>query len=81
MIGSLQVFDMVWILTKGGPANSTVTMATYLINQGTNRSLYGYSSAVAVLLFGISLVLALAYQVFVLRRDNEDAPQPRKAAR
>lgn len=81
MIGSLQVFDMVWILTKGGPANSTVTMATYLINQGTNRSLYGYSSAVAVLLFGISLVLALAYQVFVLRRDNEDAPKPRKAER
>ena len=81
MIGSLQVFDMVWILTKGGPANSTVTMATYLINQGTNRSLYGYSSAVAVLLFGISLVLALAYQVFVLRRDNEDAPKPRKATR
>ncbi len=81
MIGSLQLFDMVWILTKGGPANSTMTMATYLINQGTDRSLYGYASAVAVLLFGISLVLAAAYQIFVLRRDNPDAPQPRKVRR
>ncbi|SDQ64889.1 carbohydrate ABC transporter permease [Quadrisphaera sp. DSM 44207] len=80
MIGSLQLFDMVWILTGGGPANSTMTMATYLINQGTDRSLYGYASAVAVVLFGISLVLAVVYQFFVLRRDNEDAPRPRKAA-
>ena len=81
MIGSLQLFDMVWILTKGGPANSTMTMATYLINQGTERSLYGYASAVAVLLFGISLVLAAVYQIFVQRRDNPDAPAPRKVKR
>lgn len=81
MIGALQLFDMVWILTKGGPANSTTTMATYLINQGTDRSLYGYASAVAVLLFVISLVLAMVYQFFVLRRDNLDAPSPRKAKR
>jgi raffinose/stachyose/melibiose transport system permease protein len=81
MIGSLQLFDMVWILTKGGPANSTMTMATYLINQGTDRSRYGYASAVAVLLFGISLILAVLYQVFLLRRDNDDVPKPRKAKR
>jgi raffinose/stachyose/melibiose transport system permease protein len=81
IIGSLQLFDMVWILTGGGPANSTMTMATYLINQGTERSLYGYASAVAVILFVISLVIAALYQFLVLRRDNPDAPQPRKAKR
>lgn len=81
MIGSLQLFDMVWILTKGGPANATTTMATYLINQGTDRSLYGYASAVAVLLFGISLVLALVYQLLILRRDSPGAAAPRKAGR
>lgn len=81
MIGALQLFDMVWILTQGGPANSTTTMATYLINQGTNRSLYGYASAVAVLLFFISLGLAVLYQVFILRRDNPVEPKPRKAKR
>ncbi|GAA2727724.1 carbohydrate ABC transporter permease [Cellulomonas aerilata] len=79
IIGALQLFDMVWILTGGGPANSTMTMATYLINQGTNRSLYGYASAVAVILFVISLIIAALYQYLVLRRDNPQAPKPRKA--
>ena len=78
MIGSLQLFDMVWILTKGGPANSTITMAIYLINQGTNRGLYGYASAVAVLLFVISLVLALTYQRLILRRDTDMPRTSRK---
>lgn len=78
MIGSLQLFDMVWILTGGGPANSTVTMAIYLINQGTDRGLYGYASAVAVLLFGISLVLAVLYNTLVLSKDRDDAPRPRR---
>ncbi|MFD1719350.1 carbohydrate ABC transporter permease [Georgenia deserti] len=72
MIGSLQLFDMVWILTGGGPADSSITMAIYMIQQGTERSLYGYASAVAVILFGISFVLAVLYQVFVLRRDTRD---------
>jgi len=81
MIGSLQLFDMVWILTGGGPANATVTMAVYLIDQGTNRSLYGYASAVAVLLFVISLTLAALYQVFILRRDVAEAPAGRRRRR
>ncbi|PFG34884.1 carbohydrate ABC transporter permease [Sanguibacter antarcticus] len=76
MVGALQLFDMVWILTKGGPANSTMTMATYLINQGTERSQYGYASAVAVLLFGISFVLAMLYQLLVLRRDIDSGAGP-----
>lgn len=71
MIGSIQLFDMVWILTGGGPANATTTMATYLINQGTQRHNYGIAGAASVLLFVIGFVMALAYQVFVLRRDTQ----------
>ncbi|SFK27775.1 carbohydrate ABC transporter membrane protein 1, CUT1 family [Cellulomonas sp. KH9] len=82
MIGSLQLFDMVWILTKGGPVNATVTMATYLINQGTDRQQYGYASAVAILLFAISFILAILYQTFFLNRDaGEDKPRRKKVAR
>lgn len=73
MIGSIQCFDMVWVLTHGGPANATTTMATYLINQGTGRSNYGIAGAASVILFVIGFVLALAYQVFVLRRDRVNA--------
>jgi raffinose/stachyose/melibiose transport system permease protein len=71
MIGSIQCFDMVWVLTQGGPANATTTMATYLISEGTQRHNYGIAGAASVLLFVIGFVLALIYQVFILRRDRE----------
>jgi raffinose/stachyose/melibiose transport system permease protein len=70
MIGSLQLFDIVWVLTGGGPANATTTMATYLINQGTSRHNYGIAGAASVILFVVAFVMAVLYQVFVLRRDT-----------
>ncbi|WP_420807830.1 carbohydrate ABC transporter permease [Antribacter gilvus] len=69
MIGALQLFDMVWILTGGGPANATTTMATFLISQGTKASNFGIAGAASVILFVIALVMAVFYQVFILRRD------------
>jgi raffinose/stachyose/melibiose transport system permease protein len=71
MIGSLQLFDMVWIMTGGGPANATTTMATYLISQGTQRHNYGIAGAASVVLFVVGFVMALAYQLLVLRRDTQ----------
>ena len=69
MIGSLQLFDMVWVLTGGGPANATTTMATYLINQGTQRRNYGIAGAASVVLFVDRL------------RDGAGLPGVRAAAR
>jgi raffinose/stachyose/melibiose transport system permease protein len=69
IIGSLQQFDMVWILTGGGPVNATSTMATYMVQYGFQRSQLGFGSAVAVILFVISLAFALLYQRVILRRD------------
>jgi len=73
IIGALQLFDLVWVTTKGGPVNSTATMATYLVDWGFRRSQFGYASAVSVIVFGLSLVVALLYQRFVLSRDLEGA--------
>ncbi|WP_246140013.1 carbohydrate ABC transporter permease [Protaetiibacter larvae] len=67
IIGSLQLFDMVWVTTRGGPVGATSTMATYMIQYGQGQP--GYGSAVAVILFLISLVIALLYQRHALRRD------------
>jgi raffinose/stachyose/melibiose transport system permease protein len=44
-------------------------MATYMVQQGQFAGQPGYGSAIAVILFLISLVIALVYQRFVLRRD------------
>lgn len=69
MIGSLQLFDMVWILTKGGPANATSTMAVFLVNEGTRSNNFGIAGAASVILFLIALVMAVLYQRLILRRD------------
>jgi raffinose/stachyose/melibiose transport system permease protein len=73
VIGSLQLFDLVWIMTLGGPADASNTMVTYLIDHGFKRYQFGYGSAVAVLLFIICFAFALLYQRFALRRDTEGA--------
>lgn len=67
VIGSLQLFDMVWVTTKGGPVGATNTMAVYMLQTGQGSP--GYGSAVAVILFVISLVVALVFQRTVMRRD------------
>lgn len=74
IIGSLQVFDMVWVTiapTVRGMA--TETMATYMVQQGQFAGQPGYGSAIAVILFIISLVVALVYQRFALHRDLRGA--------
>jgi raffinose/stachyose/melibiose transport system permease protein len=73
VIGSLQLFDLVWIMTLGGPANATTTMASYMIDHGFKRYEFGYGSAVAVVLFAVCFVFALLYQRFALRRDTAGA--------
>ena len=73
IIGAIQLFDLVWVMTGGGPVDSTNTMAIYMIDHGFKRFQFGYASAVAVIMLVISLAFALAYQRFVLRRDIQGA--------
>nr|WP_236553673.1 sugar ABC transporter permease [Rathayibacter sp. VKM Ac-2803] len=75
IIGALQLFDLVYIIW-GQYVSSTAgtsTMATYLVTNGRNAGNYGYGNAVAVVLFLVSLIVALLYQRFVLRRDTDGA--------
>jgi raffinose/stachyose/melibiose transport system permease protein len=80
IIGALQLFDLIWIMTLGGPAGSSATMATYLIDRGFRRYQFGYGSAVTVILFTICFVFALLYQRFALRRDTQGAITRRAGA-
>jgi raffinose/stachyose/melibiose transport system permease protein len=73
IIGSLQLFDLVWVMTGGGPVGASHTTVTYMLERGFERSRFGYGSAVAVVGFFISFVFALGYQRFVLRRDVQGA--------
>lgn len=80
IIGSLQLFDLVYIIWGQyvSATAGTSTMATYMVREGRLAGNYGYGNAVAVVIFLISLVIALLYQRFVLRRDTEGALTDRK---
>ena len=75
IIGSLQLFDLVNIIWGQYIAATagTSTMATYMYQNGHLAGSYGFGNAVAVMLFIITLIVALFYQRFVLRRDTEGA--------
>ncbi|MGW8363799.1 carbohydrate ABC transporter permease [Streptomyces wedmorensis] len=73
IIGSIQLFDLVWVMTAGGPNHSSETMAIAMFQFGFKRYQVGYASAISVVLFMISLVFSLFYQRYVLRRDLSGA--------
>jgi raffinose/stachyose/melibiose transport system permease protein len=69
ILGSIQLFDLIMPLTKGGPSDSTQTMVTFLYNYGITRMEIGFGSAVGVVLFGICVVFAFGYKRVLMRND------------
>jgi raffinose/stachyose/melibiose transport system permease protein len=69
VLGSLQQFILVWIMTKGGPVNASEVMATYMYRFGFVRFWLGYGSAVAIVMFLICLIFSLAYQRLAPQQD------------
>jgi multiple sugar transport system permease protein len=59
IIGSFQVFDIVFVLTKGGPLGATKVLVFYLYEHAFKFFNMGYASAVAYVLFAVLLVLTL----------------------
>ncbi|MFW2513278.1 carbohydrate ABC transporter permease [Demequina sp. SO4-13] len=70
IIGSIQLFDMAWVLNKGGSTGQYSTIATLMVDIGTQRNDGGYASALAIIMFIFSMVAALTYMAVVMRRDN-----------
>ena len=75
ILGSLQYFDLIFVITDGGPVNATETMATYLIHKGFQSFLLGYGSAVGVVMFIFCFGFALIYQRWIMRQDLAGASQ------
>ena len=59
LIGSLQVFDQVYIMTNGGPVNATKTVAMYLYQYGFQFYKMGYACAAAYVLFILVFIVSL----------------------
>jgi multiple sugar transport system permease protein len=64
-VRSLQIFAEVFVMTRGGPLHSTTTVVYYLYEEAFYRFNLGYASAVAYLLFIVTLALAWAQMKLV----------------
>lgn len=69
VIASLQVFDQVFVMTRGGPLFATDTLVSYLYYQGFDLFRMGYASAVATVLFLLILVVSAGQLRFFRYRD------------
>lgn len=70
MIGGLNVFDIVYVMTGGGPANSTELIATYTYKQSFQLNSVGYGAALSMVMTILSLVASF---VFIKIRSKADA--------
>lgn len=68
-ISSLKLFTQVYVLTSGGPRNSTVSVVYFLYKAGFINNQIGYSSAIAVVFFLIVLGISLV-QNFIIGKDE-----------
>lgn len=59
IIGTFQVFDQAYVLTKGGPGNATITLVYYIYNSGFKNLNMGYASSMSLVLFVIILLMTV----------------------
>jgi raffinose/stachyose/melibiose transport system permease protein len=69
IVGSLQLFDLIMPLTRGGPADSSHTMVSFLYTFGVMRMRVGFGSAVGVILFLICVTFAFTYKRWMMRDE------------
>lgn len=71
VIDSLRSFDLVFIMTRGGPGNASTVLANFMYIEAFNNYKMGYGAAIAVMLFLISAVFIFIYLWRTLNTELE----------
>ena len=64
--------DLIIVMTNGGPADRTQTVASYIFTQAFRRLDFGYASAVALVLLALLLAYSMVILVFRQKLSNRD---------
>lgn len=67
--GSLRTFDLIYVMTSGGPGHSTEVLAMYMFDQTFSSTRYGYGSALSLFIFFFSLALVFL-STLILRKKS-----------
>lgn len=70
MVGAIKTFDIVWLLTQGGPGNATQFPATLLYQAVAQNSQAGYGASISVVMIAISVVLSSVQLKFNSRKQE-----------
>ncbi|MCI9664004.1 MAG: sugar ABC transporter permease [Lachnospiraceae bacterium] len=74
VIGAMQVFDVVFVTTGGGPLNSTETIVQYIYSRGFGNSYdLGYASALSVELFFVIALITVLTRKYTDRKMEENS--------
>ena len=69
--GYMRMFDLVYVLTNGGPAGRTESVAIQIIRVGFNQFRISYASAIAMYMLAIVAVISLTLTTLLRRREND----------
>jgi len=69
MVNSFKVFDIIWVMTRGGPYSSSETLAVSMFRETFTLFNMGYGAAISVILSLIVIVISAAYIRRMTKRD------------
>ena len=69
-VNSLKYFDLVYIMTGGGPNSSSEVLATYVLRTAFNSMRYGYGNAVAVVLLFLGVFFISLYNIILKNKED-----------
>ena len=69
-IGSFKVFDLILVMTDGGPGQSTLVLSQYIYQKGFEENQFGYASAVSVVLFALCFGITVVQFLVNKRRSG-----------
>jgi ABC-type sugar transport system permease subunit len=71
LLNGIKMFDVVWVMTKGGPVNASATLGTYIYKVGfasTGSSNFGYGSTLSTVILFLC-ILAVLFQIWMNKRS------------
>ncbi len=69
MLSGLKIFDLVFVMTQGGPGGASDVLSTHLFQVGFEEFHYGYATALAVLMFLLVFILSFVLLLVLRRRE------------
>jgi multiple sugar transport system permease protein len=69
-IASFKVFDLVQVMTEGGPGRSTLVLSQLVFREGITQGRFGYASAISLALFAICLIITMVQFQFQRRSER-----------